>query len=374
MKAAVVGLRMGAYHAKCLASLPDVHLVAVCDLDGALADKVSAQCGASAGAGEPPVPYTDYAAMLREARADIVGIATPNRLHCEMTLAALEAGARAIYCEKPIAVDLGEARRMVDACRAAGVPLIFNHQRRTGPDFAWMREQIEAGTVGEVYLIRGTCAGDMLSDGTHLVDSVLYLTGDAEWDWVFAAHHRTPGGDETGGTDRANGGGYDKVSGWRFGHPVEDGMMAVVEMESGLRVELLTGDLSQPGRPYHDIEVIGTEGSLWRSGDRGEHNLFRRTAGGWESVAGVPSRRDLVREAYARTVELVNEGKPDSEHPMGSPYAMRGFELLMGAYESARTRTIVRRPVAQENYPLAVELGLAGTATTRSAQTCTEQA
>jgi hypothetical protein len=43
---------------------------------------------------------------------------------------------------------------------------------------------------------------------------------------------------------------------------------------------------------------------------------------------------------------------------MGAPYTMRGFELLMGSYESARTRTVVTRPVAQEKYPLAVELGL----------------
>jgi hypothetical protein len=57
-------------------------------------------------------------------------------------------------------------------------------------------------------------------------------------------------------------------------------------------------------------------------------------------------------------IGLVRNGKSDTDHPMGAPYAMRGFELLMGAYESARIRNIVRRPVTQEKYPLAVELGL----------------
>ncbi len=369
IRTAIVGLRMGAAHARAVASLDGAELVGVCDIAAQTAEQVADECAQVASQHGPesrPGVYTDYEAMLAELRPLLVGIATPNRLHCEMTIQAVEAGAKAVYCEKPIAVDLGEARRMVAACREAGVPLVINHQRRTGPDFAWIREQIDAGSIGEVYLARGDCAGDMLSDGTHLVDSVLYLTGDRPWSWVFAAHHRDTTAalevERTRGADSATGGGYDKVNGWRFGHPIEDGMMTVAELENGIRLEFLTGDLRMPGRPYHDIEIIGTEGSLLRSGDKPGENLFRRaTSGAWEPVTGLREydSRGLIRRAYERTLELVRRGESDSAHSMGAPYAMRGFELLMGAYESARTHSIVRPPVAQERYPLAVTLGLA---------------
>lgn len=369
IRTAIVGLRMGAAHARAVASLDHAELAGVCDIAAETAEQVADECAQVAserGSVSLPGVYTDYAAMLAELRPQLVGIATPNRLHCEMTIQAVEAGAKAIYCEKPIAVDLGEARRMVAACREAGVQLVINHQRRTGPDFAWIREQIDAGAIGEVYLVRGDCAGDMLSDGTHLVDSVLYLTGDRSWSWVFAAHYREATGppeiERTRGTDGATGGGYDKVDGWRFGHPIEDGMMTVAELENGIRLELLTGDLRMPDRPYHDIEIIGTEGSLLRRGDKpGENLLHRGSSGAWEAVTGLPEydSRGLIRRAYEGAVDLVRSGDPDSAHPMGAPYAMRGFELLMGAYESARTRSLVRPPVAQDRYPLAVELGLA---------------
>lgn len=359
MKSVVVGLRMGANHARALAELANVELAGVCDIDPAVAEQVATECSGTGGG--TTRAFTDYGKMLAELEPEIVGIATPNRFHCEMTIAAVKAGAKAVYCEKPIAVDLGEARRMVDACREAGVPLIINHQRRTGPDFGYIRRRIEEGAIGEVYLARGTCAGDMLSDGTHLVDSMQYLTGDQEWKWVFAAYHRPEADDSERVRDGKGGGGFDAVGGWRFGHPIEQGMMATYELESGLRVELLVGDLRLPGRPYHDIEIIGSTGSLWRRGDQGDQLVFERTAGGWEAVDEVKPlpAGELIKRAYARTVELVEQGLPDSEHPMGAPYTMRGFELLMGAYESGRTRSIVSRPVAQERYPLAVELGLA---------------
>jgi UDP-N-acetyl-2-amino-2-deoxyglucuronate dehydrogenase len=363
MKAAVVGLRMGANHARALAALDGVELVGLCDKDPQIAKDVADECAGIASAagkdGAVPSPYAEYAQMLREVEPEIVGIATPNRFHCEMTLAAVEAGARAVYCEKPIAVDLGQARRMVNACREAGVPLIVNHQRRTGPDFIWLREQVNSGAIGDIYLVRGTCAGDMLSDGTHLIDSTFFLTGDQDWSWVFAAHHRdveSDGGQPGHGQDS----GFHVSGGWRFGHPVENGMMTVCELESGLRIEFLTGDLRTPNRPYHDIEIIGTKGSLWRRGDRGDEIVLRRSGAGWQTVTEIlkPESRGLIGAGYAQMIDLVRNGTSDAEHPMGAPYAMRGFELLMGAYESARTRTIVRRPVTQERYPLAVELGL----------------
>ena len=195
----------------------------------------------------------------------------------------------------------------------------------------------------------------MLSDGTHLIDSTLFLTGDIDWSWVFASHHR----EDTGG-DASTGGGYHVAGGWRFGHPVENGMFTLVELSNGVKVEMLTGDLRDPKRPYHDVEVIGSAGSLWRTGDRAGENLFQRDPGGaWVPVTSVDAAiaTDMIAESYRRLVLSIRDGVCDSEHPLGADFSMRGFELLMGAYESARTGSVIRPPVVQDRYPLAVALG-----------------
>ncbi|MBI5835325.1 MAG: Gfo/Idh/MocA family oxidoreductase [Armatimonadetes bacterium] len=349
LRGAVVGLRMGRAHLRAMLGHPEVEVSAVCDLNPEARDKALEEARA---AGAEPRGFDDWPAMLAEAQPELLAIATPNRLHAAMTCQAVAAGVRAICCEKPMALDLAEARAMVRACREAGVPLVINHQRRVGTDLVWLREQIAAGALGEVSLIRATCAGDMLSDGTHLIDSALFLAGDPEWEWVFAGWHR----DQDGG-DEVVGGGFDKVGGWRFGHPVEDGLFAVCQLAGGPRVELLTGDLRVPGRPYHDLEIMGSRGSLWRAGDSLGTNLFCRGAdGGWEPVPDRPGPdvRPAIPESYRRLVELTLAGGDDREHPMGAANALRGFELLIGALESGRTGAVVRPPVSQECYPLAV--------------------
>ncbi len=362
VRAAVAGLRMGRNHVAALAKQANVDVVALCDLDPQLAGDQADEVVRIAGEGSVrPKAYTDYSEMLERERPDVVAIATPNRFHAAMTIEAAKGGAKAICCEKPIAVDLAEAREMVAACAQAGVRLIVNHQRRLGGDFEWIRDAVARGAIGDLYLIRATCAGDMLSDGTHLIDSSLFVAGDVDWKWAFASYHRADY--ETAaaaGSDAKSGGGFDKLGGWRFGHPVEDGMFAVIELTNGVRVEFLTGDLRLPGRPYHDVELIGTSGSLRRSGDKDNENLFQRSAdGSWEPVpVALEPSVDKIARSYEKLLKLLADDLPDSEHPLGTPHAMRGFELLMGVYESARTRRVVTRPVEQLRYPLAVELGL----------------
>ena len=178
LRAAVVGCRMGAAHAKAMAQLPEYEVVAVCDIDEERAQEVADEVGSAK-------PFTSYAQMLREVKPDVVAIATPTAIHAEQTFMAIDAGVRGICCEKPIATNLADARRMVELCRKRGIALVVNHQRRMGKEMVAARELIERGAIGEVRLIRMHCAGDFLTDGTHAVDSALWLLGDPEVDWVF---------------------------------------------------------------------------------------------------------------------------------------------------------------------------------------------
>src|SRR6185503_594964 len=148
-----------------------------------------------------------------------------------------------------MAVSLGDARAMVAACRARGCALVVNHQRRTQGPYLAMRRLMEVGAIGTVELIRASCPGDLLSDGTHAIDSIRHLAGDAPVRWVFGQDCRDrPDPAEPGGA------GYDVSGGWRYGHPIETGAFAVLGFASGLRAELFTGSLHLKGRQYQDFE------------------------------------------------------------------------------------------------------------------------
>jgi predicted dehydrogenase len=91
----------------------------------------------------------DWRALVARDDLDLVSIVTPVVTHCEMTLAALDTG-KAVLCEKPMAMNAGEARRMADRAREAGVLALIDHELRFLPGRNKMRELIQRGEIGKV--------------------------------------------------------------------------------------------------------------------------------------------------------------------------------------------------------------------------------
>lgn len=337
LRAAVVGLGMGAHHAAAYACLPEFELAALCDLSWPLLRR----CAEDFGGAEL---FDHYETMLERVRPDVVCVATPTGLHEDMVLRAAEAGVRGIYCEKPIALSLRAARHMQQACEDRGIPLIVGHQRRLSAPYLRLRQAIQSGEIGEVYLMHGACPGDFLSDGTHLVDSLLYLNGDCPIRWVLAQIYR--GRQATAEELRANPWLY---HGTRYGHNVEEGAMAVLELANGVRVELQTGTLWQPAQGYQNIEVFGTKGRLLRAGDGAQPALSIQTGGIWRELPLEEPEDDGLEQAHRLLARAVLAGEP---HPMGIANAIRGFEVVMAVYESARVSGRVELPLAQQEFPL----------------------
>jgi UDP-N-acetyl-2-amino-2-deoxyglucuronate dehydrogenase len=355
---------MGRAHMRAIHQAEGLELVAVCDLDEARARETS-----------EPYPgvaiYTDFTRMLAEVRPEVVALAVPNAAHAPLTIQAAEAGVRGICCEKPVATSLAEARAMADASARHGAQLIINHQRRMLPSLIRMRELILEGAIGDVYLLRGSCSGDLLTDGTHLIDSLLHLaggtppfgaksapnggtpypTGDAAARWVFGAVYRLPPPEE-----EERGGGYYASGGWRYGHPVETGAMATWEFAGGLRAEILCGQLRFPERPYNDYEVLGSRGRLWRVGDREEPGVLIQTCGtdGWQPIGPVNAHeeRSAMTSSYSLLARNLRAGGGD--HPLSVERALRGLEILMAIFESARLRTRIELPLQQDRFPLEI--------------------
>lgn len=106
----------------------------------------------------------DWRALVADPAVDIVSITTPNRLHHEMALAAIAAG-KHVWCEKPMALTLDDARAMRDAAQARGVRTLVGYNYVRNPALVHARHLIETGAIGRPVHFRGVVDEDYQADG-----------------------------------------------------------------------------------------------------------------------------------------------------------------------------------------------------------------
>ena len=105
----------------------------------------------------------DWRALIADPAVDLVDITTPNTLHLPIALAAIEAG-KPVYCEKPLAPNALDAKRMVDAAERKGLKTAVGFNYLKNPMVALAREIVESGEIGEVVSFRGIHAEDYMTD------------------------------------------------------------------------------------------------------------------------------------------------------------------------------------------------------------------
>src|SRR5262249_37223081 len=142
------------------------------------------------------VPYDDLEELLGEQRVDVVHVCTPNALHCEQVLAALEHGIH-VVCEKPLAVTTGESRRMLDAATERGLVHATCYHVRGYPLVEQMRVQAAAGDLGALSFVHGRylCDDLLFPASGWRVDPLRsgpsYVVGDLGTHWLDLAEHVT---------------------------------------------------------------------------------------------------------------------------------------------------------------------------------------
>jgi predicted dehydrogenase len=97
-----------------------------------------------------PLALTDYRKLLARDDVDLVSVVTPPYLHHSMTLAALAAG-KHVLCEKPMAMDVGQAREMLERAEAAGRLHLIDHELRFNPTRGRLKELLDGGFLGRVH-------------------------------------------------------------------------------------------------------------------------------------------------------------------------------------------------------------------------------
>jgi len=175
---------IGRRHAQAIERAEGVSLVAVAD-----------PFGAEWARGRGLAWHADVEALIAAARPDGLIVATPNRTHVATGLAAVAAGIPALI-EKPVADTVAEAARLVEAGRAAGVPLLAGHHRRHNPLIRAAKARIEAGEIGRAVTAQATCwlykpddyfdvawrtqpgAGPVFINLIHDVDLMRHLVGE----------------------------------------------------------------------------------------------------------------------------------------------------------------------------------------------------
>ena len=130
--------RIGKIHAGNVVRQPGARLKYVVDVNAEAARSLAQTHGATVG---------DVDGALRDPAVKAVVIGSSTDTHADLIMRAAEAG-KAIFCEKPVDLDLSRARKCADAVKRAGVTCLIGFQRRYDPTFAALKQRLDAGEIG----------------------------------------------------------------------------------------------------------------------------------------------------------------------------------------------------------------------------------
>jgi predicted dehydrogenase len=135
-----------------------------------------------------PRGYATLAEALENENPDLVSVCVWHLLHDPITVEAAQwPSVKGIICEKPMAIGMQRADRMVDACAATDTKLVISHQRRFTPGWVKAKELVEDGAIGEVLRADLRVRDGLANWGTHSIDGARFVTGDPKAKWVMGA-------------------------------------------------------------------------------------------------------------------------------------------------------------------------------------------
>lgn len=318
----VLGSAMPGTHLSGMARIPSVQVVAGCDIDAAARQRFLERWDAT---WPELLVFDDYRAMLEDVPLDIVAIATPDHLHGPVLKAAVDAGVKAIFCEKPISTHTDEVDEMITAAEGAGIVVNVNHTRRWNPTWVAAREALRAGRIGDLVSIFGKFGGEramLWRNDSHLIDIINYFA-DANPVWVVGelepAHANY-------GTRYHGDGGRDSS--------LEPAANAYWAYDSGVRA-FLSGMKSAV--PILEVELIGSKGIL--TVDDSQAWLRELTENGVATTPLLPSFSRIGMEAaVVDLIDALESGKDPQSPPREARKAVAVIEGILASQANGNSR------------------------------------
>ena len=346
---------IGMTHARAFTAIKDTELTAVADVSKEML---------AAFTSDFKIPsYIDYEEMLRNEDLDIVSVCTPHFLHHPMTIRSLESGAH-VLCEKPMAMNLGEADEMLKASRKAGREMTVISPRRYDVQYQKARELLENGEIGKLKYIYGGCFAT-------------FWSGDVPWgDW--SKDYKMSGGGpmmlmapHTYCLSRYFAGDVEWVMG-NVGRdmdlPVEDWGGASLRFKNGVNAALEHNNIGNHNSYF--IHLWGTEGQIKveqlmdkeaKSGqrmtlhtiDKSKMEQFPFLDKKVDVKVEGPNVSDDIDGVWLRMVGDFLESIETGEKPIASAEDGRAaVEMIMAVFESHRLGRRVSLPLKTEKNPL----------------------
>jgi predicted dehydrogenase len=341
-------------HAPTIRRSRDAVLAAVFDIDGKRAAALAAEF-------DIPRHTHDLDALLGGSDVDAVVVATPNAYHPEAVIAAARAG-KHVLCEKPLAIDIASASRMVDACATAGAVLQVGFNQRCWSQVEIAKSLIDSGFIGRIHGFRSLYAerwdrypattryrydlaqsgGATIIDLTiHRIDLARHLVGDFASVVAELAHSEVPEAvdDNVWLLSRFVSGARGVLSSDRFSPAIGDGT-DIYGSEGTIHIATETVN------PFHATPL-----AVYTDKPAGELPDVLREAhypdawwktfdGGWIGVK--PPRRNPYDKQLAGFVEAIRTGKPRLATGLDG---LRAQEVVQAAYLSQRDRRWVDLPL-----------------------------
>ena len=207
-KAALIGCgSRSRMHVLSYEHVPDATMTACCDLIEERRDGHAAAYGLTA--------YADAAEMIERERPDIVHIVTQPADRAALMHLAADLEVPAAVVEKPLAAGVTDWRSLVELERRCATRFTVSHQFRWHVDLIRCREALQSGRLGAVRFLETSCGMNISNQGTHALNYIMSLNGDARVQSVFGTASGMSGSDPT--------------------HPAPDDSVAYLLFENGVR-------------------------------------------------------------------------------------------------------------------------------------------
>jgi len=275
--------------------------------------------------------HIDYKDAVKRNDVDCIVVATPNKFHAPISIAALEHG-KHVICEKPLARTPDEARAMVDAAQKNKVFLKTGSNLRYFSNVKKAKELLEKKTIGDPLFIRGWIGhdgervlhswnvkkdlaggGTFLDNGAHILDLFRWFMGDFSECFGYVKTLLMP-------------------------IEVEDNGMGLFKRGDGKMAFIQSSWTEWSGYMY--MEIYGSEGCLFVDNRLG---TSKTTHGDRKEIRHVYDYSTEPPRSYELELEDFIDSVKKGKQPMASGYdGMKVIEMVQGIYDSSKTGRVVK--------------------------------